>query len=101
MIWMRDEFGNLYQARHISKEAVGESDRASLCIHVNGQCASRPYPQDVIEETMSDISGKIREGVCFLDLEEIIRAVKSDLSAPLSDNMHPWPPQDNSREKLH
>ncbi len=96
MVWTRDEFGNLYQTQHISKEAAGESGGAdSGCIHVNGHCASRPYPQDIIEETLSAITGKIREGVCFLDLEEIIREVRSDLAAPLSEGMHPCPPRDS------
>jgi hypothetical protein len=79
MIWIRDEFGNLYQVLCVT---MGDGPKDSGLIQVNDRPASEAYSMSVIIEILTDIGVKIRDGVRFLDLEEIIREVQEDMGTP-------------------
>jgi len=87
MVWLQDEFGNLHSPQFIGPKVgkIGKSDAFSIC--VNGRKASNSYPPDVIEAIMEDLKEKAREGARFIDLEDIIHGICSDMNVPMARNL--------------
>jgi hypothetical protein len=97
MLWIRDEFGNLAEAKRISQivaEFVESAEEHFHCLTINGFNASRAYPGNLIDDALIILADKMKEGVHFIDLYEVIKELREEMEGPLPTGMHPVPEVD-------